>query len=322
MNKKIFAVILLIVITISMTILIRSHNSSLILQGEVDAPSVNISSKGHGRVKLIHVNRGDNIHVGDALVTLDSPELLAQVKAAEAVRDQAKAQLELSEHGTREESIRHYQALLEQSKVNYDNASKEYDRNKAVSGKGYVSQSALDSALKAKNAAYQQVLSDQANLDQALHGDRIEQRKIYEAALQQAEENLKQLTIQYDDLVVKSPVDGEVGSIPAEIGELFNANSTLLNITRLSQAYFVFNLRENLLVNIHKGSQVELSVPALGNKKIAAEIAYIAPMGDYATKRATRATGDFDLKTFEIRLYPLEPVKDLRAGMSALWTID
>lgn len=322
MNKKIFAVILLIVITISMTILIRSHNSSLILQGEVDAPSVNISSKGHGRVKLIHVNRGDNINVGDILVTLDSPELLAQVKAAEAVRDQAKAQLELSEHGTREESIRHYQALLEQSKVNYDNASKEYDRNKAVSGKGYVSQSALDSALKAKNAAYQQVLSDQANLDQALHGDRIEQRKIYEAALQQAEENLKQLTIQYDDLVVKSPVDGEVGSIPAEIGELFNANSTLLNITRLSQAYFVFNLRENLLVNIHKGSQVELSVPALGNKKIAAEIAYIAPMGDYATKRATRATGDFDLKTFEIRLYPLEPVKDLRAGMSALWTID
>lgn len=322
MNKKIFAVILLIVITISMTILIRSHNSSLILQGEVDAPSVNISSKGHGRVKLIHVNRGDNINVGDILVTLDSPELLAQVKAAEAVRDQAKAQLELSEHGTREESIRHYQALLEQSKVNYDNASKEYDRNKAVSGKGYVSQSALDSALKAKNAAYQQVLSDQANLDQALHGDRIEQRKIYEAALQQAEANLKQLTIQYDDLVVKSPVDGEVGSISAEIGELFNANSTLLNITRLSQAYFVFNLRENLLVNIHKGSQVELSVPALGNKKIAAEIAYIAPMGDYATKRATRATGDFDLKTFEIRLYPLEPVKDLRAGMSALWTID
>lgn len=322
MNKKIFVVIILIVITIAMTILIRSHNSALILQGEVDAPSVSISSKGHGRVLLIHVNRGDDINIGDKLITLESPELLAQVKAAEASRDQAKAQLELSEHGTREESIRHYQALLEQSKVNYDNASKEYERNKAVSGKGYVSQSALDSALKAKNAAYQQVLSDQANLDQALHGDRIEQRKIYEAALQQAEENLKQLTIQYDDLVVKSPVDGEVGSISAEVGELFNANSTLLNITRLSQAYFVFNVRENILVNIHKGDHVQLTVPALGDKSIAAEVRYISPMGDYSTKRATRATGDFDLKTFEIRLYPLEPIEDLRAGMSALWTID
>lgn len=322
MNKKIFAVILLIVITISMTVLIRSRNSELVLQGEVDAPSVNISSKGHGRVKFIYVTRGDDIKSGDQLVTLESPELLAQVKAAEANRDQAKAQLDLSEHGTREESIRHYQALLEQSKVNYDNASKEYDRNQAVSTKGYVSQSALDSALKAKNAAYQQVLSDQANLDQALHGDRIEQRKIYEAQLEQAEENLKQLVIQYEDLTVKSPVDGEVGAIPAEVGELFNANSTLLNVTRLSQAYFVFNVRENILVNIHKGDKIQLTIPALGDQHIEAEVRYIAPMGDYATKRATRATGDFDLKTFEIRLYPVEPVENLRAGMSVLWIID
>ncbi|WP_392558957.1 HlyD family secretion protein [Orbus mooreae] len=322
MNKKIFAVIVLIVITISLTILIRAHNSQLILQGEVDAPSVNISSKGHGRVKLIHVNRGEDIKFGDTLITLESPELLAQVKAAEATRDQAKAQLELSENGTREESIRHYQALLDQSKVNYDNASKEYERNQAVSNKGYVSQSALDSALKAKNAAYQQVLSDQANLDQALHGDRVEQREIYQAQLQQAEENLKQLTIQYEDLVVKSPIDGEVGSISAEVGELFNANSTLLNVTRLSQVYFIFNIRENILVNIHKGDKVLLTIPALGDKKVEAEVRYIAPMGDYATKRATRATGDFDLKTFEIRLYPLESVENLRAGMSVLWTTD
>nr|WP_211324654.1 efflux RND transporter periplasmic adaptor subunit [Orbus hercynius] len=305
-----------------MAILIRSHNSQLILQGEVDAPHVNISSKARGRVMVINVNRGDDVRMGDILLTLDSPELLAQVKAAEATRDQSKAQLDLSEHGTREESIRHYQALLAQSKVNYDNASKEYTRNQAISNKGYVSQSVLDNALKAKDAAYQQVLSDQANLDQAVHGDRIEQRKIYEAQLEQAEENLKQLVIQYEDLNVKSPVDGEVGSIPAEVGELFNATSPLLTVTRLSQAYFVFNIRENILVNIHKGDRVFLDVPALGAEPIEAEVRYIAPMGDYATKRATRATGDFDLKTFEIRLYPLNPVKNLRAGMSVLWKLD
>lgn len=321
MNKKIFAVVLLIVVTISMTILIRSHNSQLVLQGEVDAPNVSVSSKAKGRVIAINANRGDNVKVGELLITLDSPELLAQVKSAEASRDQAKAQLEQSVHGTREESIRYYEALLAQAKVSYDNAAKEYDRNKTISSKGYISQSVLDSALKAKDAAYQQVQSAQATLDQALHGDRLEQRKIYEAQLQQSEENLKQLTIQYDDLLLKSPVDGEVGSIPAEVGEIFNASSPLITVIRQSQAYFVFNIRENILVNIHKNDRVLLDIPALGDKPVEAEVKFISPMGDYSTKRATRATGDFDLRTFEIRLYPIEPIKDLRAGMSVLWKL-
>lgn len=322
MNKRVFFIILFVVVTISMTILIRSHNSDLILQGEVDAPNINLSSKARGRVETIHVNRGDDVKSGDVLITLDSPELLSQVKAAQAERDQAKAQLELSLHGTREESIRYYEALLQQAKATYDNALKDYQRNLAVSSKGYVSQSVLDNSLKARDAAYQQVNSAQANLDQALNGDRLEQRQIYEARLQQAEEQLKQLTIQYDDLIVKSPIDGEVGAIPAEVGELFNATSPLLTVVQLSKAYFVFNIRENILANIHKGDHVMLTVPALGNDKIETEVRYIAPMGDYATKRATRATGDFDLKTFEIRLYPTKPIKNLRAGMSCLWTLE
>ncbi|NUF27968.1 HlyD family secretion protein [Gilliamella bombicola] len=322
MNKKIFIIIVLIVILISMTILIRSHNSQLILQGEVDAPNVSISSKAKGRVQVIHVNRGDDVKPSDILITLDSPELLAQVKAAQAACDQARAQVALSEHGTREESIRYYEALLQQAKVAYDNASKEYDRNKAISAKGYVSQSILDNALKTRDAAFQQVQSAQANLDQAKNGDRIEQREIYDAKLKEAEEQLKQLQIQYDDLQVKAPVEGEVGSIPAEVGELFNANSPLLTVIQLPKAYFIFNLRENIMPNIHKGEHVKLEVPALGNKEIEAEVRYIAPMGDYATKRATRATGDFDLKTFEVRLYPTTPIAGLRAGMSTLWKLD
>ena len=322
MNKKVFTIIALIVILISMTILIRSHNSQFILQGEVDAPNVSVASKAKGRVQFIHVHRGDDVKSNDILITLDSPELLAQVKAAEAARDQAKAQLALSEHGTREESIRYYEAILEQAKVTYDNASKEYERNKAISAKGYVSQSILDSALKTRDSAFQQVQSAQANLDQAKNGDRIEQREIYAAKLEEAEEQLKQLQIQYDDLQVKAQVAGEIGSIPAEVGELFNANSPLLTVIQLPQAYFVFNLREDIMSNIRKGDHIILEVPALNHKEIEAEIRYIAPMGDYATKRATRATGDFDLKTFEVRLYPIAPVEGLRAGMSTLWKLD
>ena len=43
----------------------------------------------------------------------------------------------------------------------------------------------------------------------------------------------------------------------------------------------------------------------------------IATKGEYASWRATRATGDFDLRTFSIRAYPVEKVPELRPGMSA-----
>lgn len=322
MKKRTIVLILLMLILIAAAALFHSHNQYLLLQGEVDAPEVIVTSKAKGRVIERHVERGDDVKQGQLLLTLESPELLAQYEATKSARDQAKAQLDESINGTRAETIRDLQASLAQANSQYQNASREYARLSNLKGKGYISANELDNARKAKDVAFAQVQSAKARLDEGLHGDRVEQRQQYEAALQQAEHKLAEIQVQIDDLQVRAPVDGEVGPIPAEIGELFNAGSPLVSLIRLPQSYFVYNLREDILVGVKKGDKVQLDVPALGNQMVEAEIRYIAPKGDYATKRATRATGDFDLKTFEIRLYPLEPIDGLRPGMSVLWHWD
>lgn len=319
MKKRVFFIVIFMIIVVALAILFRSHNQYILLQGEVDTAEVIITSKARGRVTEIHVDRGDDVKKGTLLITLESPELLSQVNAAEAVRDQAQAQLSQSISGTREESIRSLEAVLAQAKLAYSNADKEYQRNRKIASQGFVSASNLDSLIKARDTAKQQINAAQANLDEAKHGDRIEQKQRLQAAVRQAEAQLLQLVIQKDDLSVKAPVDGEVGVIAAEIGELFNAGSPLLTLTRLDDAYFIFNLREDILAKIRKGDKISLQVPALGNEMVEAEVRYISPVGDFATKRATRATGDFDLKTFEVRLYPTSPVAGLRAGMSAIW---
>lgn len=309
-------------IVVAIVVLLYTQNKHLLLQGEVDAPEVIVTSKARGRVIERHIERGDMVQKGQLLITLESPELQAQLAALKAVRDQAKAQLDLSLNGTREETIRNVQAVLKQAQSQYTNANNEYIRLNNLSGKGYVSANELDKARRAKDVAFHQVNSAQAQLDEAKNGDRIELRNKYAAALRQTEQQMIELQVQVDDLLVKAPVDGEVGPIPAEVGELFNANSPLLTLIRLPQAYFIYNLREDIMVYVRKGDKVSIRVPALQDKIIVAEIRYIAPMGDYATKRATRATGDFDLRTFEVRLYPLEPIDGLRPGMSALWAWD
>lgn len=319
MKKKTLFTLLLVVVAVSLAVLFRAQNQSLLLQGEVDAPEVIVTSKAKGRVVERLVERGDDVKAGQLLMKLDAPELIAQLQAAQASRDQAKAQLDLSLNGTREESIRNLKATLAQAQADYRNAQDTYARNQSVAAKGYVSAQELEQSRSARDAAFEKVQAAKANLDEGVNGDRVEQRAVYAAQLRQAEQQLLEIKVQTDDLNVRSPVDGEVGPIPAEVGELLNASSPLLTLVRQPQAYFVFNLREDILAHIRKGDKVQLRVPALNDQIIEAEVHYIAPLGDYATRRATRATGDFDLKTFEVRLWPTQSVEGLRQGMSALW---
>ena len=285
-----------------------------------------LTAQTAGRVSQVLADVNSNVAAGAVLVRFSGVEQAAgantaraQLRAAEAARDQAKAQLDLSVNGTREESIRNLKATLAQSQAEYVNARDLYNRNAKVAAKGFISASDLEDSRRARDSAYAQVLVAKANLDEGVNGDRVEQRESYAAQLRQAEEDLLEIKAQTDDLQVKAPVDGEVGPIPVEVGELESANSPLLTLVRLPDAYFVFNLREDILAGVRKGDKVQMRVPALNNQMIEAEVRYIAPLGDYATKRATRATGDFDLKTFEVRLYPAKPVPGLRQGMSALW---
>ncbi len=83
-----------------------------------------------------------------------------------------------------------------------------------------------------------------------------------------------------------------------------------------------FDLREDLLRDLKQGSRFDVQVPALGNRIVELEVRVIAAKGEYTGWRATRASGDFDLRTFEIRAYPTQPVAGLRPGMSVYtdWT--
>jgi HlyD family secretion protein len=65
------------------------------------------------------------------------------------------------------------------------------------------------------------------------------------------------------------------------------------------------------------GDRLDVHIPALRDRLFTVEVKLIATKGEYASWRATRATGDFDLRTFSIRAYPIEKVPELRPGMSA-----
>jgi hypothetical protein len=65
------------------------------------------------------------------------------------------------------------------------------------------------------------------------------------------------------------------------------------------------------------GDRLGVRIPALSDRRILVEVNLIPTKGEYASWQASRATGDFDLRTLSIRLYPIDKVPDLRPGMSA-----
>ncbi len=66
------------------------------------------------------------------------------------------------------------------------------------------------------------------------------------------------------------------------------------------------------------GTELTARFPALGDIEYRLKINYIKALGDFATWRATRAMGGFDLKSFEIRAIPVQPIEGLRPGMSVI----
>jgi HlyD family secretion protein len=104
--------------------------------------------------------------------------------------------------------------------------------------------------------------------------------------------------------------------IPVEDGEFVLPGVPLITLVDLDDMWVQFDLREDLLRDLKIGSRIEVRVPALDNRIVILEVRVIGAKGEYTGWRATRASGDFDLRTFEIRAYPAQPVEGLRPGMS------
>ena len=65
------------------------------------------------------------------------------------------------------------------------------------------------------------------------------------------------------------------------------------------------------------GAEFTAFVPAF-NKDIKMKVYYLKDQGSYAVWKATKANGQYDLKTFEVKARPVDRLDGLRPGMSLI----
>jgi HlyD family secretion protein len=288
----------------------------LLVQGEADASRVDIAARVDGRVATRTVHRGEDVKAGQVLVTIDNPELLTRLKEAEAARGVAAADLKRIEIGTRAEVISSRRAALEAAEASAKLAEQTWNRTRQLEARDFASVQKLDEATANLDVARRSRQQAKLALDEAINGYTAEERGVAQAAVVKAEAAIATLEAQVAELTVKSPLAAQVYHTGADPGEYVSPGVPLLTLVDLSDIWLRFELREDLVKGLKIGDRFAVRVPAVGDKLITVEVRKIATRGEYAGWRATRATGDFDLRTFEVRAYPVEPVPGLRPGMS------
>ena len=288
------------------------------LQGEIDVTQVRVASKVAGRLDGIFFKEGSRIKAGDVVAQLHLPELEAKSLQAKAGVRSAKAQLEKADVGARKEDIKAAQQQWLAADAQAKLAATTLRRMQNLYNEGVIPKQRLDEVRATSESATAQARAAKQLWDISMHAVRKEDMVSIESAVVVAQEGQAEVMSLLDEMNIVSPIDGEVTRHIFQPGEVVAAGAPVVLITKVDEPWAVLNLREDWMYGMEIGTEFEGQITALDQKKVRFKVYYIAPMGDFATWRSTRDLGGFDLKTFEVKAYPVEPVPGLRAGMSVL----
>jgi HlyD family secretion protein len=311
----IVAIVAAVVVALSVFYLLRPE--PLLVQGEADATRLDIAARVDGRVKEIPVQRGQNVPAGAVLVRIDNPETIAKHEQMRTAMAVAQAQLANVLAGTRVETIAARKAEMERAQAALVLAQKTFDRTNILTQQGNAPQARLDQMTDSLHESERAVDQATSAYEQAVNGYTKEERAIAKTNVEKANADIQSVQSIIDQLVVYAPIATQVYQRNVEPGEYVSPGVPLITLIDLADVWVHFDLREDLVKNLKVGDRFEVRIPALDDRRVAVEVKLIATKGEYASWRATRATGDFDLRTFSIRAYPVQRIPELRPGMSA-----
>ena len=307
-----FTVVVVIIAVIG-TLVFKSEPE--IIQGYVEVSEYRVSSKVPGRVLELRVKEGDYVNVGDTLAIIDAPDVKAKLTQAQSAESAASAMDQMANNGARREQINGAYALLQQAKAGLEIAQKSYNRVQRLYDEGVMSAQKRDEAFANYKAIEAQVKAAQSQYDMAVNGARREEKMAAAAQVNRAKGAVQEVNSYISETMQTAQKAGEVSDVYPKEGELIGTGSPIMSVSLLDDMWGTFNVREDQLNGMRIGSVITAYAPAF-KKDINMKVYYIKDQGSYATWKATKANGQYDLKTFEVKARPVTKVEGLRPGMS------
>ena len=160
-------------------------------------------------------------------------------------------------------------------------------------------------------------MAAKSQYDMARNGARQEEKKAAAEQVKAAQGMVDVVKSLLRETVQVAQYDGEVSDIYPKVGELVGMGSPIMSISLMDDIWGTFNVREDQLAGMKVGETFTAYSPAF-NKDIKMKVYYMKDQGSYAAWKATKANGDYDLKTFEVKARPVTKLEGLRPGMSLI----
>ena len=290
------------------------------LQGRVEADTIHVSTKVPSRIEEIYVHDGQKVSKDQELVRLFSPEVDAKKQQALAALQSALALQSTAERGSQQENIDSLYANWQSLKAQEALAKTTYQRGANLFKEGVISrqrrdemQAAALSASQLTEAAYQQYA-------RAKRGSTPQQLSSADAQVQIAQAAVAEANALAAETKLRSPIDGTVSKTYGKVSELVAMGVPVVSIIQDDDLWVSVNVREDLYAQIYKAKTMNGFIPAL-NQTATFKIKTIDAEGEFATIKTTRQTGGYDIRSFKIHLAPVQPITDLKVGMSVLFKI-
>lgn len=286
-----------------------------IIQGQIEVTEYRVSSKVPGRILELRVKEGDYVKVGDTLAIIDAPDVMAKMTQAQGAENAAAAMSEMAENGARKEQVRGAYEVLQQAKAGLEIAEKSYQRVQRLFDEGVMTAQKRDEAFANYKAMEAQVKAAQSQYDMVSNGARREERRAAAAQVERSRGAVAEVGSYINETIQRAQVEGEISEVYPHMGELIGTGSPIMSISVLNDIWGTFNIREDQLGGMKVGDEITAYVPAF-DKNVKMKIYFIKDQGSYAVWKATKAKGQYDLKTFEVRAKPIDKLEGLRPGMS------
>ena len=315
-RKRLLAALAVVVVAAiaGVVVFLPRHAAQPPLSGMVRLTEIRIAPEITGRLVSIPVRVGQEVHKGDLLAVLSNPELVASLGEAKAAAASARAQRADVYSGVRAEEVAILADSVRTAEANLLLAEQQNARAVALAARDFASRQELDESKASLAKAQADLDLKRAQHAAASAGPIAEERALADARVVLAEATVADLQAKLDKTRLVAPVDGTVGILVAELGEVVPVGKPVLTIDVSAAPWFAFTLREDDLKQLTVGSDVTLTTD--DGRRIAARVTELRPLGEFATWRAARAVGDHDLNSFRLRLDPLAATEGLQPGMT------
>ena len=294
-------------------------DGALTLYGNVDLRQVDLAFTDSGRIDAVLTEEGARVKAGEVVARLDTSRLKSQVAAAQAQVDAASAALAKLKSGSRPEEIAQARANLAAATANAANAQSTYQRLTKLNTGGAAAsatQSQVDGARAAKDAADAQMEVAQQSLALALAGPRKEDIAQAVAQLDGAQAQLSLLNQQLADADLKSPVDGHRALAPAGSGRnRFAAAAGLLDRRDRSEVGAGLRLRSGPAADPRRHGR-DRRRRRRPRPPLTGHVGFISPVAEF-TPRAVQTEELRTSLVYEVRIVVDDPNDTLKLGQPA-----